>query len=131
MTYLHELGILHGDLSGNNVLFASNMDAKVCDFGLSRLASPATVATETHGTVAYMPPELLGRGLLSKATDVYSFGVILFELFSGSRAYPGMQAPQIMASKLFPTKKHLLLPEAQPACMRALVHDCTQTNYKQ
>lgn len=69
MTYLHSLDILHGDLTGGNILLvSSNKDsrgfiAKVADFGLSRVLSAEAVSTGTYGTVTHMPPELLTTGL--------------------------------------------------------------------
>jgi len=57
---------------------------QVADFGLSRQASSSTVDTDTYGTVTHMPPELLMEGKLSKAADVYAFGVLLWEMYTGS-----------------------------------------------
>ena len=68
MTYLHSLDILHGDLTGGNILLvSSNKDArmfiaKVADFGLSRVLSAEAISTGTYGTVTHMPPELLTTG---------------------------------------------------------------------
>ena len=56
---------------------------QVADFGLSRLASSTTVDTDTYGTVTHMPPELLMEGKLTKSADVYAFGVLLWELYTG------------------------------------------------
>ena len=56
---------------------------QVADFGLSRQASSSTVDTDTYGTVTHMPPELLMEGKLSKAADVYAFGVLLWEMYTG------------------------------------------------
>lgn len=69
MTYLHSLDILHGDLTGGNILLvSSNKDArmfiaKVADFGLSRVLSAEAISTGTYGTVTHMPPELLTTGV--------------------------------------------------------------------
>ncbi|KAK9868321.1 hypothetical protein WJX84_010923 [Apatococcus fuscideae] len=85
LEYLHAANILHGDLTCNNIMLKGQPEdkrgfvAKVGDFGLSRLMEAETdsLETATHGTVTHMPPELLMDGRLSRATDVYSFGVIL------------------------------------------------------
>ena len=55
----------------------------MADFGLSRQASSDTVDTDTYGTVTHMPPELLMEGKLTKSADVYAFGVLLWEMYTG------------------------------------------------
>ena len=57
---------------------------QVADFGLSRQASSSTVDTDTYGTVTHMPPERLMEGKLTKSADVYAFGVLLWEMYTGS-----------------------------------------------
>ena len=71
MAYLHSLDILHGDLSGNNILLACNNDdqrgftAKVADFGMARmLCQGEVVQTRAIGTITHMPPELMLQGVL-------------------------------------------------------------------
>lgn len=56
---------------------------QVADFGLSRQAESQTVDTDTYGTVTHMPPELLMEGKLTKSADVYAFGVLLWEMYTG------------------------------------------------
>lgn len=55
---------------------------QVADFGLSRQAGDS-VDTDTYGTVTHMPPELLMEGKLTKSADVYAFGVLLWEMYTG------------------------------------------------
>ena len=71
MAYLHGLDILHGDLSGNNILLACNSDdergftAKVADFGMARmLGEGEVVETRAMGTITHMPPELMLEGAM-------------------------------------------------------------------
>lgn len=72
--------------------------AKVADFGLSRTLQlgQTHLSTQTHGTVTHMPPELLASGKLSPASDVYAFGILLWEMVSGTRPYEGMRAVQVL-----------------------------------
>lgn len=102
MAYLHSLGIVHGDLSGYNVLLSSTAPgashggrgfaARVCDFGLARAlgANESRALTRTCGTVTHAAPETLSRGVVSKASDVYSFGVLLWQMACGVRPWGGM-----------------------------------------
>ena len=73
MAFLHARGVAHGDLTGGNVLLASDpaspsgVTAKIADFGLARsLGVQSKIETHTYGTVTHMPPELLTKGMFSK-----------------------------------------------------------------
>ena len=70
--------------------------AKLADFGLARVAQEGAMGTRHYGTVSHMPPELLADGVLSLATDMYSFGVILWEMYTGVRAWCGQRQEQIV-----------------------------------
>ncbi len=84
MDYLHTVGVLHGDLKGANVLLKSTATdprgfmCKLADFGLSRVldVDMTHISTHTYGTISYMPPELLSQGKMTRAADVYSFGML-------------------------------------------------------
>eukprot|EP00882_Tetradesmus_deserticola_P000798 GHRQ01000869.1.p1 GENE.GHRQ01000869.1~~GHRQ01000869.1.p1 ORF type:complete len:829 (+),score=338.09 GHRQ01000869.1:201-2489(+) len=130
LSYLHSKNILHGDLTGNNVLLTVTADdrrgfvAKVSDFGLSRLVSneAPVIQTRTYGTVTHMPAELLIEGHMSKAADVYSFGVVLWEIFTGRSPYPGMSHSQVLHSVT--SGKVLVLPNTAPPAFAKLVSSC-------
>lgn len=89
MAYLHGRDVLHLDLKPQNLLVTDSMHIKVCDFGLA-MAQPAS---RTHiegfcsGTPLYMAPEVLKSGHASKAADVYAYGLILYELFTGRQPF--------------------------------------------
>ena len=77
---------------------------KLADFGTARvLASAQThVSTATHGTISYMPAELLRDGRLTGAVDAYSFAILMWELFEGRTLNDGLTAAQVRTSVLRP-----------------------------
>jgi hypothetical protein len=81
----HERGVLHRDLKPANVMIDGDGNVRIADFGLAVAAGggPASRA----GTPQYMAPELLAGGQPSVKTDLYALGLVLFELFTGRRAY--------------------------------------------
>lgn len=88
MMHLHAHNIVHGDLKPDNVLLRSSpqgMVAKVADFGLSVLmpANRSHLSGLRHGTPLYIAPEMVSHARVSKAADVYAYGVMMWELVHG------------------------------------------------
>jgi hypothetical protein len=129
MAYLHSHDVLHGDLSSNNVLFISDDNnrrgfrAKVSDFGLARALGGQDCATKTVGTISHMPPELLTSGVMAKGGDVYSFGVMLWELYTGKRAWGGSSQAQVIFA-ITCKQTMLQLPSDAPPGYAALTTAC-------
>jgi tRNA A-37 threonylcarbamoyl transferase component Bud32 len=84
------LGLVHRDISPDNILVHRNGAAKVVDFGIAKAAnSSAFTRTGTlKGKVAYMPPEQLRGDPLDRRTDVFALGVVLYEMLAGKRPWP-------------------------------------------
>jgi len=89
---LHTLGILHRDLKPENIFLVENTPTtiKLLDFGLARTEVSNTRLTETGqivGTIAYIPPEIISGKKVSSAGDIYSLGVILYEMLTGKNPF--------------------------------------------
>jgi eukaryotic-like serine/threonine-protein kinase len=91
----HGAGILHRDLKPENVLLSDGGAVKLGDFGLARSITQHTQTGSVVGTVAYLSPELVLRGQADARSDVYSLGVMIFEMLTGRQPYEGEQAVQV------------------------------------
>ena len=130
----HAVGIVHRDLKPANIMIARDGAVKVLDFGLAKpsAAAPAAEdATQTMGktrdgfvvgTAGYMSPEQVRGRDVDYRSDIFSFGVVLYEMLSGRRAFQGASAMEVMNAILH--EEPAALPDAVPAGLRQIVADC-------
>jgi len=88
----HSAGLIHRDVKPENVILRDDGTVKVADFGLARAIASTTSTAQTGlllGTVAYLSPEQVERGIADARSDVYAAGLLLFEMLTGSKAYIG------------------------------------------
>nr|XP_043629844.1 receptor-like protein kinase FERONIA [Erigeron canadensis] len=95
LDYLHtgtatRYGVIHRDVKTSNILLDANFDAKIADFGLAKVGpinqTRTFVSTGLKGTFGYMDPCYSNSGKLTRKSDVYAFGVVLFEVLCGKKA---------------------------------------------
>ncbi|MCI2958839.1 Stk1 family PASTA domain-containing Ser/Thr kinase [Agromyces atrinae] len=92
----HKAGIVHRDLKPENVLLADDGRIKLGDFGLARAASANTATGQALlGTIAYLSPELVTRGVADARSDIYAVGIMMYEMLTGEQPYVGEAPMQI------------------------------------
>ncbi len=113
LQYIHGRNVLHGDLKPSNILLGAvsqrkngdgyNGSVKIADFGLARSFDPGTGAAlegSITGTAAYMPPEVVKGARLTTRSDLYSFGIVLYEALSGRVPFTGEHPVPVMLKHL-------------------------------
>jgi serine/threonine protein kinase len=85
----HEKGIIHRDIKSDNIMVTANQQIKVMDFGLARIkgSEPLTKDSSGSGTLAYMSPEQIEGKEIDVGSDIFSFGVVLYEMLAGRRPF--------------------------------------------
>ncbi|KAG2432963.1 hypothetical protein HXX76_008691 [Chlamydomonas incerta] len=140
LAFLHSKDIVHGDMSAWNVMLCTSGStaavggrgfvAKIADFGLARHLDIRTkIETRTYGTLTHMPPETLRDGVISKATDVYSLGVLLWQLYTSSRPWAGLRHGQIIVMVVTQGAK-LRFPPGAPSAYESLALACMDYDVK-
>ncbi|KAK7844343.1 putative serine/threonine-protein kinase sis8 [Quercus suber] len=132
MNYLHNCSpmIVHRDLKSPNLLVDKNWVVKVCDFGLSRMKHSTFLSSRsTAGTAEWMAPEVLRNEPSNEKCDVYSFGVILWELSTMQQPWGGMNPMQVVGAVGFQHRR-LDIPDDMDPSIADIIRKCWQTDPK-
>ncbi|XP_065858179.1 uncharacterized protein [Euphorbia lathyris] len=130
MNYLHHRNppIVHRDLKSSNLLVDRNWTVKVGDFGLSRWKNATFLSTKSgRGTPQWMAPEVLRNEPSNEKSDVFSFGVILWELMTVSVPWTNLNSLQVVGVVGFMNRR-LELPEALDPKIASVIRDCWQSD---
>ena len=129
MAYLHggDPPVLHRDLKSANILLDESYNAKVCDFGLSRLKARERSMTGNCGTVQWMAPEVLASQAYNEKADIFSYGIICWELLSRQCPYDGMTPIQCALAVLNKNQRPEI-PKWCPPALHALIRSCLKKN---
>jgi serine/threonine-protein kinase len=112
---IHDSGVLHRDLKPANVMIDGRGRARITDFGVAALAAEMRGGESATGTPAYMAPEQATRGETTVRSDVYSLGLVLYEMFTGRRAFPDPASAEArQQSGTRPPSPAGLVPDVDP-----------------
>jgi serine/threonine-protein kinase len=109
----HEHGVLHRDLKPANIMLDGRGRVRITDFGLASLAENLDAAELRSGTPAYMAPEQLAGTEVTQRSDIYSLGLVLYEIFAGKKAFDAATLPELLR----------LREKSAPSSISSIVHD--------
>lgn len=120
---VHERGVLHRDLKPANIMLDQHGDVRITDFGIAALADEIERHDARSGTPAYMSPEQLEGRELTIKSDLYSLGLVLYEIFTGKRAFEAttlQELLQLRRSDSTPTSPAQIVPDLNPLVERVI-----------
>ncbi|RRR70708.1 MAG: serine/threonine protein kinase, partial [Candidatus Viridilinea halotolerans] len=138
LAYAHEHGVIHRDLKPSNILMRGQGSAILADFGIARSLTEQTITqgNRVMGTLAYMSPEqtLGDRSMVGRGSDIYSFGVMLYEMLSGYQPRTNPHLPDLVVVQMIQQQPFPSLREKAPhvsAELAQVVQRCLQPNRAQ
>ncbi|RZC52873.1 hypothetical protein C5167_021298 [Papaver somniferum] len=127
MEYVHSQGVIHRDLKPENILFDQDFNLKIADFGIACEEAYCDSLAEDPGTYRWMAPEMIKHKAYGRKVDVYSFGLILWEMVAGSIPYENM-TPIQAAFAVVNKNLRPRIPEDCPPALGAIIEQCWAVN---
>jgi len=121
--HLHSQDIIHRDVALRNILIDDNMNACLTDFGLALIKEEIQKKSKSMGSLAWMAPEAISKKLISEQSDIYSFGILLWELLTKATPYEDENPFDILNGVTAGTlRPHI--PTDCPTIYKKLIEDC-------
>lgn len=128
LEYLHQIGVIHGDIKPSNIMVTSEGVTKLVDMGIARFRSSVTTESSFIGTYSYAAPELINCDDVDFRVDIYAMGITVYELITGSNPFDDVD------SRIIPHKQfYMELPPSEmidPALMAILTRAVHKDRYQ-
>ena len=125
----HSKGIIHRDIKPQNVIISTEGKVKVTDFGIARVASANTINAEVMGSVHYASPEQARNGFVTNTSDIYSLGIVMYEMVTGRVPFDGESMVAVAIQHL---QEEMPAPSTYapnlPISLEKIILKCTQKN---
>ena len=125
----HNKGIIHRDIKTQNIIISTEGKVKVTDFGIARAATSNTISSDVMGSVHYASPEQARNGFVDGKSDIYSLGIVMYEMVTGRVPFDGDTTVAVAIQHL---QEEIVPPSAYapnlPISMEKIILKCTQKN---
>ena len=125
----HNKGIIHRDIKPQNIIISTEGKVKVTDFGIARAATSNTISSDVMGSVHYASPEQARNGFVDGKSDIYSLGIVMYEMVTGRVPFDGDTTVAVAIQHL---QEEIVPPSAYapnlPISMEKIILKCTQKN---
>ena len=125
----HNKGIIHRDIKPQNIIISTEGKVKVTDFGIARAATSNTISSDVMGSVHYASPEQARNGFVDGKSDIYSLGIVMYEMVTGRGPFDGDTTVAVAIQHL---QEEIVPPSAYapnlPISMEKIILKCTQKN---